>query len=210
MQESIDSIPGGGVRKCITPSVSQSIFTKKFIEAVMRATMSSPFALVAEVVAESLPKPARHRGWRAELREVVGPNLHQVLWDLAQGKAWTVELTNGMISAPIVPSSDVRLRAAMFLHETLYGRAVPQTEVARAEQEAKEVAAVQALSEEELALEATRILEARKLRVLGPGAVTEAEFVPSRAGTVTNSMTPIELGYSIWASQPHPDVEDTE
>lgn len=173
--------------------------------------MSSPFALVAEAVAEAVPKPARHRGWRAELREVVGPNLHQVLWNLAQGKAWTVELDNGMISAPIIPSSDVRLRAAMFLHETLYGRAVPQTEVARAEQEAKEVAAVQALSEDELAAEASRILEARKMRAIGPGAVTEAEFVPTQATSAplpSNSMTPLELGYSIWASQPHP--EDAE
>lgn len=179
---------------------------------VTATTMSSPFSLVAEVVAESLPKPARHRGWRAELREVVGPNLHNVLWDLAQGKAWTVELTNGMISAPIVPSSDVRLRAAMFLHETLYGRAVPQTEVARAEQEAKEIAAVQALSEDELAAEAQRILEARKVRALGPGAVMEAEFVPAApaAPVITNSMTPEQLGLSIWASQPYPNAEDTE
>lgn len=28
-RKSIDSIPGGGVRKCITPTMSEAIFTKK-------------------------------------------------------------------------------------------------------------------------------------------------------------------------------------
>lgn len=86
------------------------------------------------------------------------------------------ELADGRCSAPVLPSSDIRLRAAMFLHESLYGKAVAQTEIQRAEQEAKEFEAVRALDDDALEAEAFRILEARKVAKLNAGASVDAEY----------------------------------
>lgn len=102
--------------------------------------------------------------------------LHDILSSLAEGKAWMAELADGRCSAPVLPSSDIRLRAAMFLHESLYGKAVAQTEIQRAEQEAKEFEAVRALDDDALEAEAFRILEARKVAKLNAGASVDAEY----------------------------------
>ncbi len=103
--------------------------------------------------------------------------MHEILADLAEGKAWMADLPDGRCSAPVLPSSDIRLRAIMFLHEALHGKAVAQTEIAKAEQEAKEFESIRALDDNTLEAEAFKILEARKVerRMLDQGS-TIAEY----------------------------------
>lgn len=121
------------------------------------------------------------KSWRDALRARLGKNgekLHEILADLAEGKATFVTLPNGQFSEPVLPTPDVRLRAAMFLQEQLYGRAVPQTHVSLAEQEAQEMAAVKALDDDALEKEAARILAARAtLQPTNP--VVDTDFKPT-------------------------------
>lgn len=122
---------------------------------------------------------SRPKNWREDLRQQTknGAELHRIMLSLARGEAWQASLPDGKISAPMIPSGDVRLRAAMFLEEQLFGKAVAQTEVTRAEQEAKELEAIRALTDDELAAEAERILEARRVPALTEGRITEAEYM---------------------------------
>lgn len=145
------------------------------------------------------------KSWRAQLREITnnGKELAEIMLSLAKGDAWQVRLPDGRVSAPVLPSSDVRLRAAVFLHETLFGRAVAQTEIVKAEQESREMDAIRALSDDQLEQEAARILEARKVRALDPGPVTEAEYVETP--TVGTDVHLPDLIAQIWAA---PQVEE--
>lgn len=160
----------------------------------------SPFSVIEQALKENHPD-IRQRTWRESLRRILpADRMHQILADFAEGKAWMAELPDGRCSAPVLPSSDVRLRAIMFLHEALYGKAVAQTEIQKAELEAKEFEAVRALNDDELELEAAKILEARKVRKLSAQNVTEAEFIeiPKREATVADR---------IWASTPTEEQE---
>ena len=100
----------------------------------------NPFAIAVRAINDNAPAN-KARTWRDALRAQLGTNgerLHTILADLAEGKAWMAQLPDGRCSVPVLPSSDVRLRAAMFLHESLYGKAVAQTEIQKAELEAKD------------------------------------------------------------------------
>jgi hypothetical protein len=162
--------------------------------------MSRAFAIIRDaLVANSRPE-VRVKSWRDSLRQRLGANgekLHEILVDLAEGRAWMAELPGGLCSAPVLPSSDIRLRAAMFLQETLYGKAVAQTEIQRAELEAKEFESVRALTDDELELEAARILEARKVDKLSahPELAEFAEII-----TEPKELQPDELAATIWQS----------
>lgn len=157
--------------------------------------MPSPFAIVSQALNESSPSGRASRSWRDSLRmSLPVDELHGILADLARGKAWMAELPDGRCSVPVLPSSDVRLRAAMFLHESLYGKAVAQTEIQKAELEAKEFEAVRALDDEQLETEALRIIEARRVNRLTAGPVTDAEF--------TVSERPFDIVATIWAATP--------
>jgi len=137
--------------------------------------MPSPFSIIKTAIDDSLGK--KPKSWRESLRRrLPAERMHEILADLAEGKAWMAELPDGRCSAPVMPSSDVRLRAAMFLHEALYGKAVAQTEIQKAEQEAKEFEAIRALDDDELERRAADILEARRRAKLTAGPVTDAEF----------------------------------
>jgi hypothetical protein len=134
----------------------------------------NPFAIISTSLEQNV---GRSRSWRDSLRaRLPQEKLHEILASLAEGRAWMAELPDGQISVPVLPSSDIRLRAAMFLHEALYGKAVAQTEIQKAEQEAKEFEAVRALNDDELEAEAARIIEARHVLRISQGQITDAEF----------------------------------
>ena len=163
--------------------------------------MSSGLAIIREALVKNRPE-ARAKSWRDDLRAQLGPNgeeLHLILFKLAKGEAWMASLPDGRVSEPILPSSDVRLRAAVFLHETLYGKAVAQTEIQKAEHEAKEFEAIRALNDDELEREAMRIIDARKVSRLTAQQPELAEFTE-----VSEPMTVRvdELAATIWAATP--------
>lgn len=126
------------------------------------------------VIADALKDAKVPRTWRDRYRPA-GDELRDILMDLARGRAWTPTLPDGRIADPVVPSSDVRLRAAIALAEMIDGKAVPQTEVVKAEQEARDLEAVRALSDSELEAEAAKILAARRKPALDPGPVEDAQ-----------------------------------
>jgi hypothetical protein len=138
-------------------------------------------ATIRKALVESAhPDLRKAKSWREDLAYRVGPNnqkLNKILLELAEGIPYQVELGDGMLSAPIVPTPDVRLRAAMYLDEKLNGKAVAQTEIRKAEEEERERAAVRALTEDELYAEAQKILARRRNTVIDVGPVTDAEIV---------------------------------
>ncbi len=164
--------------------------------------MPSPFAIISQALKENLPE-VRSKSWRESMRARLPPEkLFDILARFAEGRPWFAELPDGKCSAPIIPSSDVCLRAAMFLHETLHGKAVAQTEIQKAEKEAQDFEAVRALDDDELERRAAKILEARRVERLSHRGTSDAEF------------TEIDLriqdaALSIWAS-PAPGVDDDE
>lgn len=136
------------------------------------------FKVIADALEESTPQLTKIKNWRTRLRARIGDRLEEIMYELAEGRAWIPTLPDGSISSPLVPSGDVRLRAAIALKEMLDGRAVPQTEVIKAEMEAQDMESIRALSDAELEAEARKILESRQQRALNPGPVTDAEIVP--------------------------------
>lgn len=147
------------------------------IFGVKPSWMPAPFAIVRD----ALEQNKIHRSWRDSLRaRLPQDRLHDILADLAEGKAWMAQLPDGQISVPVLPSSDIRLRAAMFLHEALYGKAVAQTEIQKAELEAKEFEAVRAMDDDQLEAAAAQIIEARKVQRLTQGVIVEAEYTVER------------------------------
>jgi len=160
------------------------------------------FTVITDAIQTANP---RLKGsWRDRFRVQIGDELDQILMDLARGKAWIPTLPDGSISAPVIPSSDVRLRAATTLKEMLDGKAVAQTELLKAEQEAKDLESIRALSDTELEAQAAKILEERRRPALNPGPVTDAEVV-----TEGDPVDITQYGEQIWAAPyPHLDPED--
>lgn len=148
--------------------------------------------IIHDAIQEAYPDVKRIRNWRSSLAVMThgGNDTRQVLYDLMMGRAYQCSLPDGQVSAPFVPTAEVRLRAAIFLHEQEFGRAVPQTEINKADQEARETAAIHALTDEELAAEAEKILAGRRARELPPG-----EFTPSAraAETVVDALPSLSL-----------------
>lgn len=135
--------------------------------------MQNPYTIVHSALQSNLAP----KSWRDSLRKrMTVEKLHDILANFAEGKAWMATLPDGRTTAPILPSSTDALKAAMFLHEALHGKAVAQTEIVKAEQEAKDFEAIRALDDDALEREVTRIMEARKVSRLSAGPVTDAEF----------------------------------
>lgn len=158
---------------------------------------SNPFAIIQTALKEN----RGDRRSRDVLRRELGREIDDIILDLARGKAWMATLPDGRQSAPVLPSSDVRLRAAIYLHESYFGKAVAQTEISKAEEESKNLEAVRALSDAELELEASKILDARRVNRLSPGT-TEAEFV---VHDVAEDVTIPDLANRIWLAAPAPE-----
>ncbi len=112
----------------------------------------SPLKILTQAIKQSQPGLAR-KNWREALRDHTGQDggrLWQKLIDLSEGKPIFFQLPDGRTSLPVIPTPDVQLRATVALAEMGFGRAVLQTEIVKAEQEAKDFESVRALSEEEL------------------------------------------------------------
>lgn len=125
--------------------------TKKFV--VLRDDRGLPIRKI-----EALKN--QRQTWRSVLRAMTndGADLLAKMYDIAMGKPFVVELTNGLQTEPEVPTLETQRMAAMDLMTLLHGRAVPQTEVAKAEESALE--AIRAMSDEDLARASRAILEA--------------------------------------------------
>lgn len=108
----------------------------------------------------SLNPGGRPKNWRTWLRDRTqnGAEIHDILLSLARGEARMVKLLDGREQV-IVPTSEVQARVAIHLDEMLHGKAVTQNEQQRAEREASALAAVQALSDDELARRARAALQ---------------------------------------------------
>ena len=147
--------------------------------------MATPsFKVITQALAESMPQVTKSKNWRDALGARIGTRgekIWEILADLAEGKAWMAQLPDGQISIPVIPSSDVRLRAAIALAEMKFGKAVAQTEILKAEAEASEMESIRALSDAELEAEATKILAERRMPVLVAGPEVDAEIVPDQA-----------------------------
>lgn len=103
--------------------------------------------------------------WRAVLRAMTndGADLLARLYDIAMGKPFVVKLADGRELEPTVPTLETQRMAAMDLVTMLHGRAVPQTEVVKAEESALE--AIRSMSDEDLAKASRAILEAGEVAV---------------------------------------------
>jgi hypothetical protein len=99
-----------------------------------------------------VPSTIKSETWRSAMRRLTkdGAELHQVLYNLAMGSVQVVELPDGRVSEPIIPSPEVRRAAAVDLLHMLHGKPVAQTEVVKAEQEAEDAKQYAALSDEQL------------------------------------------------------------
>ena len=116
---------------------------------------------------------------RAALRKRIGldgDRLWQVMMDLAEGKPFVPVLPDGSFGEPIVPSPDVRLRAAEALADRAFGKAVAATELVKAEAESTELHSIQALSDAELEAELKR-LDKFNGKQLNAGPETDAEII---------------------------------
>lgn len=104
---------------------------------------------------------SRQENWRQELRRIVGSpgKLWRILLELAEGRAYRPVLPDGSEGPPVVPSPEIRLRAATELADRLYGKAVSQTEIVQAEQAASDLESVRALSDAELEAQVKGALE---------------------------------------------------
>lgn len=89
-----------------------------------------------------------------------GVDLYAKLYDIAMGKPFVYKMDDGRESQPLFPSLDVQRQAAKDLVELTFGKAVPQTEVIKAELEAQNLEQLEALSDEQLWNIATKKREA--------------------------------------------------
>ncbi len=126
------------------------------------------------------PSGRPRENWRRWLRKETqdGQEIHLILLALARGQPRTVTLLDGREHI-IVPTAEVSARCAIHLDEMLNGKAVTQNEQQKAEREASHMAAVAAMSDEELE---RKYLEARaeKDRMLVRGEPLEdAQLVSS-------------------------------
>lgn len=98
--------------------------------------------------------------WRGDLRARVGVNgekLWEIILDIAQGKPLVCTLPDGREKVTI-PDAGTRLKAAIHLGESLFGKAVSQIEQKQAEDSANEIKAMGDLE-----------LEARARNILARG-----------------------------------------
>lgn len=116
-----------------------------------------------EVVEQAKPLPGASlkKNMRAQLRQVTNGGLDQLatLHAISQGLPWRAELPDGQHTDWIVPTTAERMQAAQLLWEYQHGKAVAQTEVLKAEQEADDLAQYRAYTDEQLAEAAIPYLE---------------------------------------------------
>lgn len=110
------------------------------------------------------PHGQRPAGSRRAIRELFkedgGKRLYEIMLELAEGKAYEPIMGDGRKGPIMVPSPDVRLRAATELAHTLNGRPVSQAELSAAERDSQEVASIRALDDSTLRERAKAVLAA--------------------------------------------------
>jgi hypothetical protein len=115
---------------------------------------------VSENITRIQASTGKPESWRANLRRIVPQDaLWRIILELAEGRAYRPILPDGTEGLPIVPSPEIRLRAATDLADRLYGKAVSATEQIAAEREAGELETIRALSDSELEERARNALE---------------------------------------------------
>lgn len=99
--------------------------------------------------------------FRSQLRHVTRGGLDQLatLANIANGMPWRATLPDGSTTDWMVPTTAERADAARFLLEYQHGKAVPQTEVLKAEKESEDLEQYRAMSDAELLKAATPFLE---------------------------------------------------
>lgn len=115
------------------------------------------------LVTKTITKKSERENWRSIMRKLTdgGQMPMRVAVEMAEGRPFVAKLEDGTMSEPVTPNASIRLVAAQWLHEQMYGKAVVQTEVTKAEAETRLQAQVQALSDEELQAKAFAALEKR-------------------------------------------------
>lgn len=109
--------------------------------------------------------------WRHALRQAVGPDgglIWSTLLSIMQGQAWVPKLADGREGPPQIPSTKDRIEAAQYVANALFGRPVDQSQIVEAEKAAQENAALSAMTDHDLLLEARRVLAE-----LPPGELAE-------------------------------------
>ena len=119
-----------------------------------------PFAVVRDaegrVTHRQVDQKGPRKNWRhwARLMTNDGMNQFEKMVAISEGRAFqtTITLPTGekVLSEPMVPPLSVQKEAAKDVFEFLHGKAVAATEVVKAEEEAKELERVRAMSDDEL------------------------------------------------------------
>lgn len=129
---------------------------------------------------DPLLKPKQN--WRRLLREMTNDGAEPAirLVELSRGKPFRAELEDGRYSDWEVPTLETQRQAAKDLVEFLNGKAVPQTDLLKAEMQEEDLAQYRALSDEQLREAALPYLERLdKQRRLAE----DAEVVPDEVTT---------------------------
>lgn len=115
------------------------------------------------IVEKTLNKHNEKENWRNLMKKMTngGQLPFTVAIEIAQGTPFVPELPDGTRGEPQVPNASTRLVAAQWLHEQMFGKAVAQTEIVKAEEETKLQSQVAALSDAELQAKVFAYLEAR-------------------------------------------------
>ena len=131
-------------------------------------------------------RDGKPKGKRESFRELIvkltnnGQDQLEVLMAISRGQAITPTLTmpDGTIQygEPVVPNATVMAQASKDLIEMMHGKAVAQTEVMKAAQEAKHVEQARALSDSELEGQLIEAL-AERGKIALPGATSVPEPV---------------------------------
>jgi len=144
-----------------------------------------PFAVVRDeggrIKYKQLDQKGPRKNWRhwARLMTNDGMNQFEKMVAISEGRAFQTEVTlptgEKMLSEPMIPPIAVQHAASLDLFELLHGKAVAATEVVKAEEEAKELERVRAMSDDEL----YRLLErGTEEAVLVESAEPEMETMP--------------------------------
>jgi hypothetical protein len=119
-----------------------------------------PFAVVRDkdgrVTHRQMDQKGPRKNWRhwARLMTNDGLNQFEKMVAISEGRAFQTEITlptgEKVLSEPQVPPLAIQHQAALDVFELIHGKAVAATEVVKAEEEAKELERVRAMSDAEL------------------------------------------------------------
>ncbi len=119
-----------------------------------------PYAVIRDedgrVVHKHLDKKGPRKNWKHWARLVTnnGMNQFEKMVAISEGRAFQTEITlptgEKVLSEPMIPPLAIQHQAALDVFELLHGKAVAATEVVKAEEEAKELERVRAMSDAEL------------------------------------------------------------